>query len=62
VGVSLETAARLCATNPARALGLSDQGRLAPGALADFVRLDDRLQVRETWLAGEVAWARREGR
>jgi len=58
VGVSVETAARLCATNPARALGLADQGRLEPGALADFARLDGALHVRETWVGGEVVWAR----
>lgn len=57
VGASVETAARLCATNPARALGLADQGRLEPGSLADFVRLDGALHVRETWIGGEVVWA-----
>lgn len=62
VGVSLETAARLCATNPARALGLAGQGRLEAGALADFVRLDGSLHVRETWVGGEVVWARPDGR
>jgi N-acetylglucosamine-6-phosphate deacetylase len=62
VGVSLETAARLCATNPARALGLAGQGRLEAGALADFVRLDGSLHVRETWVAGEVVWARPDAR
>jgi N-acetylglucosamine-6-phosphate deacetylase len=52
VGLSLVEAARLCATTPARALGLGDAGRLAPGLRADLVLLDRDLRVRQTWLAG----------
>ncbi len=57
-GCSLVEAARLCATNPARALKLADQGRLAPGGLADFVVLDEDLIVRETWVGGVRVWSR----
>ena len=51
-GLSLVEAARLCATTPARALGLHDSGRLAPGFRADVVLLDRDLRVRQTWLGG----------
>ncbi len=52
VGTPLETAARLCATTPAERLGLADQGRIAPGSLADLVVLDGSLRVQETWIGG----------
>jgi N-acetylglucosamine-6-phosphate deacetylase len=51
-GLSLVEAARLCATTPARALGLHDTGRLAPGLRADVVLLDRDLRLRQTWLGG----------
>jgi N-acetylglucosamine-6-phosphate deacetylase len=48
---------RYATGNPARALGLTDRGRIAPGARADLVTLDpDTLAVRSVWSAGrEVA-------
>jgi N-acetylglucosamine-6-phosphate deacetylase len=52
-GASLETAARAASTTPARLLGLDDRGRLATGARADVVALDDTLGVAGTWIAGE---------
>jgi N-acetylglucosamine-6-phosphate deacetylase len=55
-GCSLVEAARLCATTPARALGLSDRGVLRAGAAADFVVLDERLRVIETWVDGICVW------
>jgi N-acetylglucosamine-6-phosphate deacetylase len=51
-GCSIVDAARLCATTPARALGLCDQGTLAAGMLADFVLLDEHLRVLQTWIGG----------
>jgi len=48
LGSSLVEAAVMCATAPARALGLTRQGRLEPGALADLVVLDHDLAVQET--------------
>jgi len=57
LGVSLPAAAAMASTNPARAMQLADRGVLAPGALADFVLLDDDLRVTETWVAGERVYA-----
>ena len=56
VGLSLPDAATVCATTPARALGLQGFGLLAPGAAADFVVLDRDLRVVQTWIAGTLAW------
>ena len=57
-GLSLVDAARMCATTPARALGLRDRGALVPGAAADLVVLDERLEVVETWMGGEKVYTR----
>jgi N-acetylglucosamine-6-phosphate deacetylase len=56
IGLSLPDAATVCATTPARALGLQRFGLLAPGAAADFVVLDRELRVVQTWIAGTLAW------
>ncbi len=51
--VELADAVRAAATTPADLLGLADRGRLAPGARADVVALDDELAVEAVWVAGE---------
>ena len=56
VGLSLPDAATVCATTPARALGLQGFGVLAPGAIADFTVLDRELRVVQTWIAGTLAY------
>jgi N-acetylglucosamine-6-phosphate deacetylase len=56
VGLSLSDAATICATTPARALGLQGFGVISPGAIADFVVLDRDLRVVQTWIAGTLAW------
>jgi N-acetylglucosamine-6-phosphate deacetylase len=58
VGLSLSDAAAVCATTPARALGLQGFGVLAAGAMADLVVLDRDLRVVQTWIAGVLAWQR----
>jgi N-acetylglucosamine-6-phosphate deacetylase len=58
VGLSLSDAATVCATTPARALGLQGFGVIAPGAIADLVVLDRDLRVVQTWVAGVLAWER----
>ncbi len=58
VGLSLPDASIVCATTPARALGLQGFGVLAAGATADLVVLDRDLRVVQTWVAGVLAWQR----
>lgn len=57
-GQPLEAAARMCATTPARALGLQDRGVIAAGAEADLVVLDRDLRVMHTIIGGEIAYSR----
>ena len=52
MGFSLVDAAQMCATTPARELGLNGFGVIAKGAIADLVILDANLQVVETYIAG----------
>jgi N-acetylglucosamine-6-phosphate deacetylase len=54
--VDMVEAARMCATTPARELGLVGHGTLTPGAIADFVVIDSRLNVVQTWIAGRRVW------
>jgi len=56
MGVGLVDAATICATTPARALGLHGFGVVAPGAIADLVVLDRNLNVRATFIAGKQAY------
>ena len=58
IGLSFSDAATVCATTPARALGLQGLGVIAPGAIADLVVLDRDLQVVQTWVGGVLAWSR----
>ncbi|MEQ7128906.1 N-acetylglucosamine-6-phosphate deacetylase [Actinopolymorpha sp. B11F2] len=63
VGLSLEQAARVAATTPARVFGLADRGALEAGLLADLVVLDADLAVvavmrRGCWVTGEPGAAR----
>ena len=58
MGLSLVDAATVCATTPARALGLQGFGVIAPGAMADLAVLDRDLTVAQTWIAGELAFDR----
>jgi len=52
--VPLAEAARMASTYPARFLNVDDRlGHLAEGFQADMVWLDDALQVRGTWIAGQ---------
>ncbi len=54
MGVSLPQAVQMASSNPAAFLGLSERtGAIAPGRRADFIVLDDRYQVLETWIGGQ---------
>jgi N-acetylglucosamine-6-phosphate deacetylase len=57
-GQSLVDAAVVCATTPARELGLVGYGVLAPDASADLVVLDDKLSVVQTYIGGHLVYAR----
>lgn len=57
-GQSLVNAATLCATTPARELGLATQGAIVAGHLADLTVLSSRLEVVQTWVGGACAWSR----
>jgi N-acetylglucosamine-6-phosphate deacetylase len=58
IGLSLSDAAMVCATTPARALGLQGFGVIATGSIADLVVLDRDLRVVQTWVAGVLAYER----
>jgi N-acetylglucosamine-6-phosphate deacetylase len=46
----------MCATNPARALGLAGHGVIAEGAVADLTVLDRHLRVLRTFVGGSQAF------
>ena len=55
LGLSLEEASRLASANPAAFLRMSARrGSIAPGMVADLVHLDEALQVRRVWIAGQL--------
>jgi N-acetylglucosamine-6-phosphate deacetylase len=54
-GADLAAAVAAASTNPARVIGAPDRGRIAVGARADLVLLDDALGVAEVWVGGEPA-------
>jgi N-acetylglucosamine-6-phosphate deacetylase len=58
IGFSLVDAAIMCATTPARELGLVGHGLLAVDAVADVVVLDAQLTVVQTYVGGQLAYSR----
>lgn len=53
LGLPLAEAARMASTYPARFLRVDDRlGHIAEGYRADFVLLDEQLQVQATWIGG----------
>jgi N-acetylglucosamine-6-phosphate deacetylase len=54
LGISFEDAVGAATTVPARIVGRSDLGILEPGAAADIVVLDDRLEIVNVVCAGEA--------
>ena len=55
-GLDLREAAELCATTPAREMGLIGHGVIAKGAVADLTILDRNFTVLQTWVGGVAAW------
>ena len=58
IGLSLPDAATMCATTPARELGLHDLGVIAPGAIADLAVLDRHFTVTQTYVGGRLVYRR----
>jgi N-acetylglucosamine-6-phosphate deacetylase len=56
VGLTAVQAARVCATTPAKELGLADGGIIRAGGRADLVVLDRNLRVRRTYVAGRAVF------
>ena len=52
--VALENAVRMMTSTPARILGLSRKGRLAPGCDADIVLFDDTVTISRVYIAGQA--------
>ena len=52
--VTPEAALNMASRHPAAFLRVSDTiGRIVPGAFADFVAIDDALEVIDTWIRGQ---------
>jgi N-acetylglucosamine-6-phosphate deacetylase len=60
-GIALADAVAAATRVPADVIGRPDLGRIAVGAAADLVWLDDDLRTRATWVGGERAYPRRDG-
>jgi len=59
MGFTPVDAAVMCATTPARELGMVGYGVLAEGAVADLTVLDRAGQVVQTYVGGRLVYARR---
>jgi N-acetylglucosamine-6-phosphate deacetylase len=59
VGLSPVEAAMMCATTPARELGLVGHGAIVPGGVADLVVLDAQFGVVQTYVGGQLVFNRR---
>ena len=57
-GYGMAEAATMTSLTPARAVGLDDRGRLAPGFRADLAVLDAELGPLETLVGGDSVWQR----
>jgi len=60
IGLSLIDAVSVCATTPARALGLVGHGVLAADAVADLVVLDSMFSVVQTYIGGQLVYSRNQ--
>ena len=56
IGVELADAARRLSTFPADFIGAQDRGRIAEGAVADFVVIDDDLELVQVVVEGETVF------
>jgi N-acetylglucosamine-6-phosphate deacetylase len=58
MGLSLVDAATVCATTPARSLGLQGFGVIAAGGTADVTVLSRDFTVAQTWIGGQLVYER----
>ncbi|SFJ32525.1 N-acetylglucosamine 6-phosphate deacetylase [Phyllobacterium sp. CL33Tsu] len=59
LGLPLEEALRMASLYPAESLRIDHHyGRLLPGYIANIVHLDDRLDVNQVWIDGDLHYAR----
>jgi N-acetylglucosamine-6-phosphate deacetylase len=60
LGVSIAEASEMLSANPARVLGIDHKkGKLSVGCSADFVVLDEELNVLQTWINGKCFFERK---
>jgi N-acetylglucosamine-6-phosphate deacetylase len=53
LGLAIAEASELCSSRQAEYIGRHDLGRIAPGALASFVVVDQNLALNSVWIEGE---------
>ncbi len=56
LGFSIDEALRMATVYPAEAIGAHDRGTLEPGKRADFVLLDEDLDLSSTWIGGSCVY------
>ncbi|TPP06727.1 N-acetylglucosamine-6-phosphate deacetylase [Rhizobium glycinendophyticum] len=56
LGSPLDEALRMATVYPAEAVGAADRGTLERGKRADFVLLDEALDLRSTWIGGSCVY------
>jgi N-acetylglucosamine-6-phosphate deacetylase len=61
-GADLAAAVAAATRIPADLIGRADLGRIAPGAAADLVWLDDDLRTQATWVGGNMVYSTQAGR
>ncbi|XP_028310283.1 N-acetylglucosamine-6-phosphate deacetylase [Gouania willdenowi] len=61
-GCKAEEALEAASLHPAQLLGIARKGRLDYGADADLIVLDDKLNVKSTYISGEEVWRKPEQR
>lgn len=59
-GATLTDAVKMATATPARIMGFSDRGTLAPGKRADLVLFDEDIAVRRTIVGGRTVYASEE--
>ncbi|WP_087025108.1 N-acetylglucosamine-6-phosphate deacetylase [Thaumasiovibrio subtropicus] len=58
VGLSLEDAVNRASLTPARMLGIEENyGSIALGKLANFIIVNDQMELTETWVEGSQVWS-----